>query len=105
MCEHIYEASFDGTVAGDYAVAEKRFFVLAEVCAAVAHKHVELLERAFVEQLCDAFAGGVFTAFVLLFDGLFAAAEAGLGAELYELLYFFKLTAHYFDSMILVWVF
>ncbi len=62
----------------------------------MAHKHVELLKRAFVQQLRDAFAGCVFAAFMLLFDGFFAAAEAGLGTELYELLYFFKLTAHYF---------
>ena len=60
----------------------------------MAHKHVEFLERTFVEELGDAFAGGVFSAFMLLFDGFFATAEACLGAKLDEFFYFFKLTAH-----------
>ena len=67
--------------------------------AAVAHKHIDFLERAFVEELGDALAGGIFALVVLLLDGFFAAAEASLGAQVDELLYFSELGAHDF----LVW--
>ena len=58
------------------------------------HKHVEFFKRTFVEELCDALACCVFTAFVLFFDGFFTTAEAGLRAEVNEFFYFFKLAAH-----------
>ena len=47
-------------------------------------EHVELLERALVEQEFDALARGEFAAFVLGLDALFAAAQTGLGAALFQ---------------------
>ena len=47
----------------------------------------------------QALAGGIFALVVLLLDGFFAAAEASLGAQVDELLYFSELGAHDF----LVW--
>ena len=63
--------------------------------AAVAHKHIKLLEGAFVEELCDALAGGVFAALVLLVDGFLTTAETCFVAKLDEFFYFFELVAHY----------
>lgn len=60
----------------------------------MAHKHVELFKRAFVEELGDTFAGGVFTALVLFLDCLFAAADTGFGAHVDKLFYFFELVTH-----------
>ena len=47
----------------------------AEVDAAVLDEHVELLERALVEQQLDALARGQLAALVLRLDALLAAAE------------------------------
>ena len=47
-------------------------------------EHVELLERALVEQQFDALARGQLAAFVLGFDALFAAAQAGLLAAFFQ---------------------
>ena len=52
---------------------------------AVLDEHVELLERALVDQQLDALAGGQLAALVLRVDARLAAAEAGLGAALLEL--------------------
>ena len=57
-------------------------------------EHVELFERPFVEELCYTFAGSVFTAFMLFFDGFFTTAETRFGAKLDEFFYFFELAAH-----------
>ncbi len=65
------------------------FLVLVEVGATVCHEHVEFLEAVLVEELVYAFAGGVFTAGMLFFDGFFAAAEAGFGTFVNEFLDFF----------------
>ena len=62
--------------------------------ATVAHKHVKFLKRALVKELGNALAGSVFAALVLFVNGLLATAETGLGTELYQLFYFFKLDAH-----------
>ena len=59
------------------------------------YKHVDFLKRTFVEELGNAFACGVFAAFMLFLDGFFAATEASLIAKGYEFLYFFKLIAHF----------
>jgi len=50
----------------------------------VLDEHVELLERALVEQKLDALPRGQLAAGVLRFDALFAAAEPGTGAPFLE---------------------
>ncbi len=60
----------------------------------MAHKHIELFKRAFVEELCDAFACGIFASLVLFLDGFLATAKAGLLAHGDEFLDFFELVAH-----------
>ncbi len=61
-------------------------FVLlhAEFGGAVFDEHVELLERALVEQEFDALAGGQLAALVLRLDALLPAAELRLGAPLFQ---------------------
>ena len=54
----------------------------AEFGRAVFDEHVELLERALVEQQLDALARGQLAAGVLRLDALLAAAELGAGAPL-----------------------
>ncbi len=49
-------------------------------------EHVELLERVLVHQEIDALAGGELAALVLRLDARFPAAEAGIGAAIFELL-------------------
>ena len=56
----------------------------AEIGRAVLDEHVELLEGALVEQKLDALAGRQLAAAVLRLDALLAAAEARLGAPLFE---------------------
>ncbi len=62
--------------------------------AAVTHKHIDFLKRAFVKKLVDTFAGCIFATVVLFLNGFFAAAEAGFIAQGYKLLYFCKLITH-----------
>ena len=56
----------------------------AEVAGAVLDEHVELLERALVEQELDALAGGELAALVLRLDARRPAAQAGLLAALFQ---------------------
>src|SRR6185312_13354126 len=65
--EQIDGAAVDRAPAGDDAVAGD--FLL---------QHVELLERALVEQELDALAGGQLAALVLGLDAPFATAQPGL---------------------------
>ena len=73
-------AAVDGAPAGDDAVAGHLVLLHAEFGRAVLDEHVELLERALVEQKLDALAGGQFAAGVLRLDALLAAAELGARA-------------------------
>ena len=57
----------------------------AEVGGAVLDEHVELLERALVQQQLDALARGQLAALVLRLDARLPAAEAGLLAPLFQL--------------------
>ena len=82
--EQIDRAAVDRAPAGDDAVAGDFGLFHAEVGRAVLDEHVELLERALVEQEFDALARGQFAALVLGLDALFAAAQAGLAAPLFE---------------------
>ena len=47
----------------------------AEIVAAVGHKHIELLERTFVEEHLNTLAGRVLALIVLFVDRLLAAAD------------------------------
>ncbi len=82
--EQIDHAAVDRAPAGDHAVAGDFGLFHAKVGRAVLDEHVEFLERAFVEQEFDALARGQFAAFVLGLDALFAAAQTGLGAALFQ---------------------
>ncbi len=73
--EQIDRAAVDGAPAGDDAVAGDLLRLHAELGGAVLDEHVELLERALVEQQLDAFARGQLAALVLRLDALVAAAE------------------------------
>ena len=83
--EQEHGAAVHGAPAGDHAVAGDFRLLHAEVAGAVLDEHVELLERALVEQQLDALARGQLAALVLRLDARLAAAEAGLLAPLFEL--------------------
>ena len=78
--EQIDRAAVDRAPAGDHAVAGDFRLLHAEVGGAVLDEHVELLERALVEQQFDALARGQLAALVLGLDARLAAAQAGLVA-------------------------
>ena len=86
----VHLAAVDGAVAGHDAVAEVGLLLHVEVGAAVGDEHVEFLERAFVEQQCDALAGRQLALFVLFVDAFLAAAHAGFATlveQLFNLLF------------------
>ena len=83
--EHEHGAAVDRAPAGDDAVAGDLLLLHAEVDGAVLDEHVELLERALVEQELDALAGGELAALVLRLDARRAAAQPGLLAALFQL--------------------
>ena len=58
LAEDADRAAVDRAVAGDDGVAPRPVLLHVEVVRAVADERVELLERAGVEQLLDALAGG-----------------------------------------------
>ena len=72
-------AAVDRAPAGDHAVAGDLGLLHAEVVGAVLDEHVELLERALVEQQLDALARGELAALVLGLDARLAAARRGPG--------------------------
>ena len=76
--EEINGAAVDRAPAGDDAVAGDLGLLHAEVVTAVLDEHVELLERALVEQEFDALARGQFAALVLGLDARLAAAQPRL---------------------------
>ena len=57
----------------------------AEIVASVLDEHVELFERAFVQQEVNPFARGKLALRVLRVDALLAAAGSGLGPPKVEL--------------------
>src|SRR6185437_1543893 len=71
-------AAVDRPPAGDDAVTGNFLLLHAELVGAVLDEHVELLERALVEQELDALAGGQLAALVLGLDAPFATAQPGL---------------------------
>src|SRR5258705_7733061 len=82
--KHKSLAAVDGAPAGDDAVAGNLVLLHAEFGRAVLDEHVELLERALVEQKLNALPRGQFPASVLRLDAFFAAPELGAGAPLLE---------------------
>src|SRR5207302_10081262 len=65
-----YSPAVDRAVTGHHSVAPGPVLLHVEVVSAVANERVQLLERAIVEQLCDALSRGVLTARMLLLLGL-----------------------------------
>jgi hypothetical protein len=84
--EHEYKPTVDAARAGDHAVAEDLAVAGLEVHGPVDLEAVELGERAGIEQQLDALARGQLAALVLSVDARLAAAELGLGVQLFELL-------------------
>ena len=82
------QAAVDGTAAAHYAIAQILLLLHAEIVAAMEFEHVHFLKRTLIEEEFDAFTCRGFTLGVLLFDGLLAAAQAGLLAKLNKLLDF-----------------
>src|SRR6185437_6738404 len=74
----------DGAPAGDDAIARHPGLLHAEFDRAVLDEHVELLERALVEQELDPLAGRQFAAGMLRIDALYAAAKLGARAPFLE---------------------
>ena len=83
--EQEHGAAVHRAPAGHHAVAGDFRLLHAEVGGAVLDEHVELLERALVEQQLDALARGQLAALVLRVDARLAAALAGARAPLFEL--------------------
>ena len=81
--EHL--AAVDRAPPGDHTVGERAVVLDPEPVGAVAGEHVELVERARVEQQLDALAGGELAAAVLALDGLGRAGVERLLAPLVEL--------------------
>jgi hypothetical protein len=82
--EHKRLAAIHRAPAGDDAIARDLVLLHAEFGRAVLDEHVELLERSLVEQQFDALPRRQLAAGVLRLDALFAAAELGAGAPVFE---------------------
>jgi len=82
--EDVDDLAVDRAPAGDDAVAGHLLVLHAEVGAAVLDEHVELLERALVQQQVDPLAGGQLALGVLGGDPRLAAAGLGLIATTVE---------------------
>ena len=72
--EHENLAAVDGAPAGHHAVARHFRLLHAEFDRTMLDEHVELFERAFVEQNLDALTSRQLAALVLGFDALLATA-------------------------------
>ncbi len=86
LAEDIDHASVDRAPAGHHAVARWPVRLHPEIGAAVRHEHVELLERALVEQQLDPLARGQLALAVLCGDPPVAAAHARRFAPVLKLL-------------------
>ncbi len=86
LAEHEDKAAVDRARARHHAVAGDVALVHAEVDAIMLDEHVELFERAFVEEDLQPLTGSQTPLGVLGVDALLSAAQAGLGASLVELL-------------------
>ena len=84
--EHEHLAAVDRAPTGDHAVGERPVLLDAEAVRAVAGEHVELDERAGVEQQVDALAGGELAPLVLAPDRRLGPGVQRLFLQLAELL-------------------
>lgn len=85
LAEHEHEAAVDHPVARDHAVARDLLLGHAEIDRAVLDEHVPFFKSAVVEQQLDALARRELALGVLRVDALLPAAQARLGAALFEL--------------------
>src|SRR5205823_3254528 len=85
--EDVDQAAVDRAGAGDNTVTGYFLLRHPEVGAIVLDEHVIFFEAAGIEQHAEALAGGQPPFGVLRGDALFAAAEAGKLAPLFELFY------------------
>ena len=85
LAEHEHLATVDRSPPGDDAVGERPRVLDAEPVGAVAGEHVELDERAGVEQQLDALAGGELAALVLALDRRGAPGVERLLAQVAQL--------------------
>ncbi len=81
----IDHAAVDGAPPGDNAIPRRFLLLHAEISAAVRDKHIELFERAFVQQQINPFAGCQFTTSVLCIDPVLAATQTRVGAPRFKL--------------------
>ena len=86
LAEHEHLAAVDRAPSGDHAVGERPVVLDAEAVRPVAGQHVELDERAGVEQQLDALAGGELAPLVLAPDRRLAPGVQRLFLQLRELL-------------------
>ncbi len=86
LTEHEHQATVEGPVAGDDAVAGHLLLLHAEVGAAVLDEHVPLFEGVRVQKQLDALAGGQFALGMLSLYTLDTAPEAGFLALFFQLL-------------------
>ena len=101
LCERVNETAVDCTVARHNALTRQLFLFLAEVCAAMAHKHIELNEGILVEEHIQALTRCEFPLAVLLLDCLLAAAEHEMLFLLEHLLNFFLDCGHHIPPVYL----
>ncbi len=87
LAEHEHRPAVDGARAGDHAVARDACIGHTELGAPVLDEHVDLFERALVEQQLQALVRGQLAALVLGGDPPLAAALArrlAFGLELIQ---------------------
>ena len=85
LAEHADPPAVDGPEAGDHAVGVGPVLLEAHAVGPVAGQHVELLERALVEQVVDALPGGHLALGVVLLDRVRRAGVEGLLAAFGQL--------------------
>ncbi len=85
LAEDADPAAVDGPEAGDHPVGVGTVLLEAHAVGPVAGQHVELLERAVVEQVVDPLAGGHLPLGVVLLDRVRRAGVAGLLAAFGQL--------------------
>ena len=83
--EDEHHATVDLAATGDDAVTEVLLLGQAEIARAVGHEHIAFDEAVGIHQKFDALARREFALFVLGLDAFLAAAQAGLGAHLLQL--------------------
>ena len=86
LAEHAHPPAVDGAEAGDHPVGVGPVLLEPHPVGPVAGQHVQLLERAVVEQVVDALPGGHLALGVVLLHRPGGPGVAGLVAALGQLL-------------------